>query len=162
MNKRLCGLDFLKIAATILIVFHHYQQIVGTAYGADVFSVNFDLSLMVELFFIISGYLMYRYIGLIESGLSFPQFYIKRFLRFFPILTICAITMTVFAYLYKSLYGEFYFGVDTYSLWTILITSLGIQEGWGITNPGINNPTWYISYLMLCYIFFYCSGIYWT
>ena len=30
-----------------------------------------------------------------------------------------------------------------------------IQQGWGFNNPWVNNPTWYISVLLLCYLFFY-------
>lgn len=42
------------------------------------------------------------------------------------------------------------------SLSGILFDSLGIQAGWVGLNPYINNPTWYISVLLLCYLIFYC------
>ena len=146
----------LKIFATISIVLHHYQDIMAANYGNAV--VPFKLgyfSLSGELFFMISGYLMHGYMQKISDGLSFPDFFKKRFLRFFPLLLICTLTMTVFARIFFLQNGSHYAGVDGYSLWTILVTSLGIQEGWGIPNPGINNPTWYISYLLLCYVVFY-------
>lgn len=82
------GLDIIKIVATILIVFQHYQQITGSWWEV----VNF----------------------------------------------------------YS---GTFNFG--NHSLWTILLSALGVQDGWFAIKAGINNPTWYISVLLLCYIVLY-------
>ena len=39
--------------------------------------------------------------------------------------------------------------------WGLIISMLGIQAGWTFENPMINNPMWYISVLLLCYILFY-------
>lgn len=156
MTKRMPGLDAIKIIATILIVFHHYQQITGAWWGETFFySDKFYFGILVELFFIISGFLMYRYIGKIILGLSFKKFYIRRIMRFFPLMLTCVIVTTFFAHIYIILYGEVFFGINTYSLWTILISSIGVHAGWFATNSGINNPTWYISVLLLCYIIFY-------
>lgn len=37
MDKRISGLDLLKIIATVMIIFHHYQQITGAWWGASSF-----------------------------------------------------------------------------------------------------------------------------
>ena len=156
MDKRISGLDLLKIIATVMIIFHHYQQITGAWWGASSFYGGlFYYGELVELFFIISGFIMYRYIEKIKFGLSFKKYCIHRFFRFIPLMAICVIVTTVFAHLYIILYGEVFFNVDSFSLWTILISSLGIQEGWFATNVGINNPAWYISVLLLCYVILY-------
>lgn len=155
MDKRISGLDLLKIIATVMIIFHHYQQITGAWWGASSFYGGlFYYGELVELFFIISGFIMYRYIEKIKFGLSFKKYCIHRFFRFIPLMAICVIVTTVFAHLYIILYGEVFFNVDSFSLWTILISSLGIQEGWFATNVGINNPAWYISVLLLCYVIY--------
>lgn len=46
-------------------------------------------------------------------------------------------------------------GLDKINLKNIIISCLGLQAGWGVENPMINNPMWYISVLLLCYIVFY-------
>lgn len=156
MNKRLYGLDLIKIVSTILIVFHHYQQITGATWeGINFWSGTFYFGNLVELFFLISGFLMFKYIKRIRQGLGFKSYYLQKLLRFFPLLLICALTTTFFAHVYIIRYGEVFLEIDTYSIWTILISAMGMQAGWVTTNPGINNPTWYISVLLLCSIVLY-------
>lgn len=68
--KRRGALDFLKILATIFIVFHHYQQIVNVTYpeGVDFCSGSFFWGHMVELFFLISGFVMLPWCRRITEG----------------------------------------------------------------------------------------------
>ena len=156
MNKRIVGLDILKIIATIMIIFHHYQQITGIWWGAASFYGGlFYYGELVELFFMISGFIMYRYIEKIKAGLSLKKYCLQRFLRFIPVMSVCVIVTTIFAHIYIILYGEVFFNFDSFSLWTIFISSLGIQAGWFNTNLSINNPAWYVSVLLLCYIIMY-------
>ena len=90
-NQRDGALDFLKIVATAIIIMHHYTQVMHH-YTQDVyvsgkgffFHGTFYWGRMVELFFIISGYLMYQYEEKIRSGETFLSFYAKRALRLLP------------------------------------------------------------------------------
>lgn len=51
MDKRISGLDLLKIIATVMIIFHHYQQITGAWWGASSFYGGlFYYGELVELF----------------------------------------------------------------------------------------------------------------
>lgn len=52
--KRNYSLDFIKIIATIFIIFHHYQQITGAYFHNKINFCNgkFYFGYMVELFFI--------------------------------------------------------------------------------------------------------------
>lgn len=97
---------------------------------------------------------MHTYIQKIESGLSFKKFYFYRFIRFFPIMMIGAVVYEVLVAIYVSIYKTSWFGTNT-NFWGMIIDSLGIQAGWAFQNPCVNNPTWYISVLMLCYVVFY-------
>jgi len=77
-KKRNYGLDFLKIVATILIVFHHYQQVLNVEFaGINFFGGKFYFGYLVELFFLISGFLMFKYIERIKQGLTFKEFFFK-------------------------------------------------------------------------------------
>lgn len=157
MSKRIGGFDILKVIATILIVFHHYQQITGFwGKGINFYGGKFYFGYLVELFFMISGFLAFKNIKRIQEGMRFTEYVKGKFFRFFPLMFVCAVASTLLAHLYIILYGNVFWEIDTYSLWTILIASLGIQAGWGIKDPMINSPTWYISVWFLCLILLYC------
>ena len=155
-KERDYSLDFLKILATICIIFHHYQQVTGASFDhfINFWNGKFYFGYIVELFFVLSGYFMFSYIEKIEGGLSFPQFYLKRFLRLAPMLLIGAVAYEILLVSYHHIYMSSWMDI-TASFWGIIIDALGIQEGWVLPNPCVNNPTWYISVLLLCYILFY-------
>ena len=157
--KRDYYLDFIKIVATICIVFHHYQQVTGAFFEK---SINFNggkfyFGYVVELFFVVSGFLMYSYIDKIQGGLSFKDFFVKRFVRLFPLMAIGAISYEIFLVMYQKIYQSSWFDIQV-TFWGTIVASLGLQEGWGLQNPCVNNPTWYISVLLLCYVVFYLSN----
>ena len=156
MRQRIGGLDVLKVIATILIVFHHYQQITGAFWeGVNFYGGEFYFGYLVELFFIISGFLAFKYISRIREGMRFTEYVKRKFFRFFPLMFVSVIVSSLLAHLYIILYGDVFWGIDTYSFWTILVASIGIQAGWGIEFPMINSPTWYISVWFLCHIILY-------
>ncbi len=156
-KKRDYSLDFIKIIATVFIIFHHYQQVTGVYFenGINFCNGKFYFGYMVELFFVLSGFFMYSYIEKIQRlEISFPKFYFKRLGRLFPLLLMGAIGYEVLLVIYQSLYQSTWFDLKP-NFWGIVISSLGIQDGWALPNPCVNNPTWYISVLMLCYVIFY-------
>jgi hypothetical protein len=151
------SLDFLKIIATILIVFHHYQQALNVEFTQiNFFGGKFYFGYLVELFFLISGFLMFNYIEKIKQGLNFESFFINRVKRFLPLVAIAAILYECLIYFYFRIFGEKFLEQGLNFFGTI-ISILGIQAGWSFENPMINNPMWYISVLILCYILFYIS-----
>lgn len=154
-KQREYSLDFIKILATVFIVFHHYQQVIGVYFdkGINFYNGKFYFGYMVELFFVLSGYFMYSYIEKIQKGVTFRKFFLKRFLRLFPLMMLGAISYEVFLAIYQNMYQSSWFDIQT-TLWGTIIASLGIQDGWALPNPCVNNPTWYISVLLLCYIIF--------
>ena len=154
-NKRDYSLDFIKIIATILIVFHHYQQVVGGHFRyIDFFDGKFYFGYVVELFFILSGYFMFKYISKIKDGLSFKDFFKQRYLRFLPVMAATSIVYSICLYIYTNVLNLTWFNYK-FSLWGTIVSSLGLSEGWGLKNPFINYPNWYISVLLICFIVFY-------
>ena len=56
MKKRDYSLDLLRIFATTIIIFHHYQQGSGAVYKyINFWGGGFYFGYLVELFFILSG-----------------------------------------------------------------------------------------------------------
>lgn len=154
-KERSVILDILKIIATFIIVWHHYQQILELKFSKfNFFYGKFYFGWIVELFFVISGFLMYRYIEKIKKGLSFKEFYLKRVLRLIPLVGIVAIIYEITIYFYYKVFGVSFIN-QKLDFFGTFISIFGIQEGWVFVNPMINNPMWYISVLFLCYIIFY-------
>lgn len=84
-KQREYSLDFIKILATVFIVFHYYQQVIGVYFdkGINFYNGKFYFGYMVELFFVLSGYFMYSYIEKIQKGVTFRKFFLKRFCDYF-------------------------------------------------------------------------------
>lgn len=155
-QKRCYSLDALKVFATILIVFHHYQQMTGAYFehGINYFGGKFYFGYIVELFFVLSGYFMFKYIERIKNGLHFKQFYLARMQRLLPLVMISAICYEILLICYEKVFQQTYFDIKP-TLWGTIIDSLGVQTGWVFAEPFVNAPTWYISVLFLCYATFY-------
>lgn len=152
-------LDFIKIIATCIIIFHHYQQLYGSYFSGliNFYNGNFYWGYIVELFFIVSGFFMYKYIKDIKDNkISFKDFFLRRYLRLLPMLFFGAILYEIIIYCYIYIYKGSWFG-NTPSLWGLLIDGLGIQHGWGFADLSVNYPTWYCSVLLLMYIYFYAA-----
>lgn len=158
-HDRKYGLDFIKIIATIIIVFHHYQLVMAVRFpsGINYCYGTFFFGRMVELFFIISGYLMYRYVDTIYTGrVSLKDWYLKRALRLLPLVAVSAVAFECIIYVHNSVCNAG--GCHqkmAINLFGTLITGLGMQVGVAFENPMVNNPTWYISVLILVYVMFY-------
>ena len=156
VEQREYSLDILKITATVLIVFHHYQQGEKAVFQyINFYGGKFYFGWLVELFFILSGYFMLRYVEKINSGLTFRQFFLKRYLRVLPMLFLSAIVYQIVRCWHQSVTTG---GVEheLFSLWKTLISAFGVHRGWLFQNSrDVNNPTWYISVLLVCYLYFY-------
>lgn len=155
MAKRVNSIDILKIIATVMIVFHHYQQVTETQFvHINFYGGKFYFGYLVEFFFMVSGFWMCSYIERIPKEISFVKYYIKRATRLLPMVAISALFYEVFIVIYMQLYKMPWKGQGV-TLWGYITTALGIQEGWGIANSMVNSPTWYVSVLMWCYILLY-------
>lgn len=159
--------DMVKVIATIGILLHHYQQEAITITGKNVhgFPINFyggsfNWGYLVELFFLLSGFFMLPYIEKIYNGLTFYQFYTRRAARLLPLVAVSSVFCAAVLLLYDKIYVGAYYGTDP-SIFGVVIQALGIQAGWAFKNPYLNNPTWYCSVLMLCYLIFFAI-VYWS
>lgn len=150
------GYDALRIFATYAIMFHHWQQVTGATFQNHInfWGSSFYWGYIVELFFVLSGFFCAKQIKNIGGGSNFCVFYLKKLLRFLPVVAIAAVTYEVILVVYAHLYQQLYFDYPI-DFFGVLLDTLCIQHGWGFADPNVNYPTWYISVLMLCYVAFY-------
>jgi peptidoglycan/LPS O-acetylase OafA/YrhL len=160
-SKRLFALDLIKIMATCLIIFHHYQQIIGGWFEGH---INFyggiiSYGYLVELFFMISGFLSVHSISnAISSNESFAHYFNKKYMRFFPVCAITAVVSYIVEIISFIVYEKYTLGkVD---LWGMIESVFMIQSVGIFPGSYVNSPSWYISVLLLCYIWHYL--IVWT
>lgn len=138
MEKRDGALDLLKIFATVIILLHHFQQLFNVSYGNVKFcSEIFDFGIMVELFFIISGYFTYKWSDRIVNGeTEFGTWIKKKCTRLLPMMGIAAIAFEMLIFVYKHIYDSLFWGdADIYPSGVVL-EMLGVQSGWIAPNNG--------------------------
>ena len=155
--RRNYSFDFLKIVASIGIVFFHYQYLTGARFDNFINFCGdwFNWGMLVELFFIISGYFMFRNISVIAEGrVTLFNWWKKRAVRLLPMAAITVFFFEGILILNKLVFHTNLWGIEV-SVWGTLVTALGLQEGWILISPAINMSLWYLSVLMFCYIFFY-------
>jgi len=155
-TRRKSALDILRIVATILIVFHHYQQVIGDFPGSSIsfYSGGFYFGYMVEFFFVLSGFLMYRYVDKIKEGMKLGSFIGKRALRLLPSVFLSSLGFYLLHIVYVAIHHNSWLEVYPH-WWEVIINGLGLQAGWFFNANRLNFPLWYVSVLLLCYFWFY-------
>lgn len=151
-TKRIYSLDFLKFAASLAIVIHNYQGYSLVKCGLPDLDV---LKYVVELFFLLSGFFAFDYIGRITDGIvSFREFFGKKLKRLLPMLFLTVLGYDGALYMYYKFLKPRQFKIN---IWNSVLTALGIGNGWIFPDNSvyINGPTWYISTLLFCLALFY-------
>ena len=158
-HERNGSLDFIKIVFTVLIVFHHYQQTLEVTFsqGVNYFNGKIYVGVIADCFFVISGFLMLKWTGIIGSGQKEGElipFMGKRLKRLVPMVLVTALCYEALCIIIFKLYpaeNRIYI-----NFLTCFEAFLCLQCGWCFNNDmWVNSPTWYISVLVLCYVIFY-------
>ncbi len=154
--KRSVSLDFLKVIATNLIVCHHFQQTLNVRFDKFInfFGGRFYFGYLVELFFVISGICAAKWISTMCENDTFPIYISKRIRRLLPLAALSVIVASVESLLYFKVHNVWLYD-KPFDLAGAIFACMGIQAGWATENPMINNPLWYLSVLLLCYVLFY-------
>ncbi len=152
-QPKLTNLSILKILAALFIIFHHYQQLDKTTFEyINFYGGRFNFGMLVEMFFIISGYFTAK--SFFNNKNSNTIFMLKKILRLFPFALLSTLVTFIFHYVYFYLNNSYLF--DLQFNWKQVSTSfLLVNQGWIIEFfPAINNPTWYLCVLIWLYIVF--------
>lgn len=155
-RERLYGLDFIRIVATTLIILHHYQQITNCYFttGINFYDGRFEFGYVVELFFLLSGFLLGTYTNSIkEHKVNFKNFFLKKYFRFLPMCFITACVYYVIEQIRFWRMGDY--TLTECTLWDVIESAFIFHSGGAFPASMVNNPTWYISVLLICYIVYY-------
>ena len=155
-KKRNGAVELLRILAITLILFHHFQQLTGVYHtgGINFYNGRFPFQYLVELFFLLSGYLAWKYHKKILQGQTFPGYLMERIRRLFPGMVIADLFCYALLYIYYRFCGSYWMDIPI-NKGRLLITLLGMGSGWFVPGTQINSPTWYVSVLFLCLIIMY-------
>ena len=153
---RLNKLDGLRGIFSLMVVFHHIDQIYITdaVYNFFLFRQSHTF---VDFFFVLSGYVITLNYEKISSKRELSIFVKKRFARLFPLL---AYTLIIFHFL--KLVVSFFMPNLTYnptnfssSYLSLLDTLLFLNSTFLLgSSTGINYPSWSISSEMISYLFY--------
>ena len=144
----------------ILIAFFwhykHFNPIDFNTFGRIYYYIFSYSSLVVELFFMISGFLMYMTYGSrINNGkINFLNFTRGRYRSLWPISFVTLLVVTFGEFIYKSLSGSL-FVINNFDFYHFILNVLLMQSGWFENSYSFNTPTWFISVLVLNYLLFY-------
>ncbi len=164
MNRRYySGLDLLRFLAAVAVAFFfHYVIMFGDTPAKDNAVCDF-LNLyggyVVELFFVISGFVIYNaYAQRIRDGKTvFTRFLVDRVIRLYPAVITSVIVIWIIMWVGYAILGEAITDNANVSVIAIILNLAGLNGGTLEEAAGmsVNGPTWYISVLMVCYLLFY-------
>ena len=155
MKQRIYTLDICKIVLTVLVVFHHFQQITGVVYeGVNFYGGTIDMYPILELFFMISGFMCAPAIGKMLDE-SFGKYFIKKAIRIYPMVAITMITGAIIMFSYFRMTGTWFFDIAV-TYWRTFSSMLLLTTGGPINNGlSLNPPLWYLCVLIYCYVLLY-------
>jgi len=97
-SKRISELDALRGIAALMVVLFHYTTRFETKFGGGFTIKPFDFPAGfygVELFFIISGFVIFMTVDKVKSGADFVK---RRFVRLFPTFWLCILVTYTLVY----------------------------------------------------------------
>ena len=148
-GRREYSLDLIRILATVFIMLCHWHQNFNGDYPLiSWYNASFSMGNFVELFFMLSGLFSLSVLRKVQSGETFPQFLFARVRRLLPIVVLAAVADQALLLAHMILTGSLFSGRDL-SVWGTVISALGINSVGVFFNQSVNNPTWYISVLMI-------------
>lgn len=159
-KPRIESIDSIRgVAACIVAFVWHYQhfQPISKYPFASIFVFSYEYGwLMVELFFIVSGFMMsYQYKdNILGRRISFFEYCKKKFYHLWPLMFVTLLVVTAQEFMYQMINGEtFVYG--SFDLYHFILNILLIQNGWIDNTYSFNGPAWCISIELLCYLVFW-------
>ena len=113
-TNRLIHLDFLRTLAIISVLFFHL--------GFDFFKYGF---LGVDIFFILSGFLMYKYFQTEFNNKRVFKYYLNRAFRVIPLYLIANLIVLLIAFFYLISPHEFYLIIKHYLFSSYFLPNVG-------------------------------------
>jgi peptidoglycan/LPS O-acetylase OafA/YrhL len=147
-------LDSYRFIAASLICVYHFNKanVLGLATLSPLFE---NMRLMVDFFFVLSGFVIARtYIAKIHSGSDYRQFIWRRFARLYPLHFLTLMVGIAGGALIGTQHLQAGTNPEVFSAKAI-IANLTLTHSLGVTNYGsFNIPSWSISAEMFVYLLF--------
>ena len=163
-KKRYIQLDALKgLSAIIIACFYHlgtvpfpYENGLPLQNNLIVRSAYINGGYLVELFFLISGFLSYAiYQKKIEEGMKLGVYIKKRLVRIYPLLWITLLFTLLGTIVYAGFQpGETFYQLSNNTVLTFGLGILGLQDLFYI-GQSWNCPAWTITHFIVCWIIFW-------
>lgn len=161
VNKRLTELDSLKgILCIVITFFYHYSWLMTTDYPIK--NVFTDCLYQkgyyaVETFFVLSGFGMAlshsERLGS-DKNINIVSFIWKRMHKIFPIMAVALIFTTILQLIHYYMYESWYYVAEV-NLYTFMLSLFNLSSGWFVLDVNLNMPLWFLSALMLDYVWYY-------
>ena len=151
--KRIGTIDLLKFVLAVVIVLHHYQQVTGVRFsGWNFYGGTIYFGYAVEFFFIISGFFSVSGI-LAHPDERFKSYFMRKAVRLYPMTVLSVLATAGLMVIYRTVRGGWFLDIAP-GLWRMLNSMLLTHTGGGISDLGlaVNNPTWYLCVLLICYV----------
>jgi peptidoglycan/LPS O-acetylase OafA/YrhL len=163
-NKELSSLLGLRGIAAAMVVIFHYEQLEQFRYVSDATMAGVSLRQLVEhgylwvdLFFALSGYLLYKRDGCISLRSfrvdRYLDFVLRRFARTVP-LYIGSLTIVLLVWCLETVHDTTRWPSEMFTrpISTVVANVLLVQA-WGLA-PSLNSPSWSLSVEWLLYLTF--------
>lgn len=160
-RKNTLCLDGLKgIGAFIIAFMWHYQHFAmesGNYPLSKIFPISFNYGyLMVELFFMLSGFGMMMGYGdkILNHEISFKDYIFKRIKKIYPIFLLTLLLTILFELIYLKLYGSLFI-YQNFDIYHLVLNIFCMQNGVFGTDWSFNSPSWCISICLILYCIMY-------
>lgn len=154
MQKRSYALDAVKVLATTCVLFHHFQQVSGARFEHHINfwgDLTFNWWMMVEVFFMLSGFFAWKHTQKMDT--PFGAYIGRKLGRLLPVMAVSTTVYCGLYFLYFRMTGATWVFKTLPNFWGLIVSCLGLQEGFGFFGYSLNNPTWFVSVLILCYVY---------
>lgn len=155
-NDYLVSLTSLRGVAAWLVVFYHFKLYLLPYLSPLMFDVVSHGYLAVDLFFIMSGYIIsYNYSNSFNNTNSL-LFLVKRFARIFPLhifILLIYLTIPLAIMLFSSEYSVKGSLPSEYTVGNFIL-NLALVQVWVLNAESLNVPSWSISVEWFCYLVF--------
>lgn len=149
------SLNYIRGILSLWIIFYHLKSEISFKFSEFFFFISSKGYLAVDIFFIISGFVItYKY-AYINDVKSYLNYLFKRIKRIYPLHIFTVFIILISIFVIDSFFGgEFLFKNEIYSLRN-LILNIFLMHSWGFSNNlSWNIPSWSISTEFFTYLIF--------
>lgn len=152
-HNRFIGIDGLRALFCTGLVFYHINEVFHSAFHVLLWPVyQYGGYFGNYIFFMVSGFLAaFSYKErVISQTITFSHYITKRVCKWLPMYVLTNVVMILYI-CFKDI-------SQLFNLKKFLTTALILPSGWLSQDTPYNQPLWFVSVLMICYILYYAVG----